>query len=145
MIKRVNHVLMSMILYMTMRFFLLCIFLIVSSAYRSRLSFFSRNKWHQRHCIENVETETSIGNNEKKSAFIFGLGYVGKALAKSLQADGWKVSGTCRSVKKVEELRNQGLIIAPIRSSEPFLDHFVKGFKHSSLMRYQAPCLALEV
>lgn len=49
-----------------------------------------------------------------KSAFIFGLGYVGTAIAYSLKADGWKVSGTVtkkssKSAYKASEFRKKGI------------------------------------
>lgn len=41
--------------------------------------------------------------------FCFGLGYSGQALARTLLAMGWRVSGTCRSVGKAASLGEQGI------------------------------------
>jgi nucleoside-diphosphate-sugar epimerase len=46
---------------------------------------------------------------DKRSIFIFGLGYVGTALATSLLKDGWKVCGTCTNVIKIRSLRSLGI------------------------------------
>jgi UDP-N-acetyl-D-mannosaminuronate dehydrogenase len=52
-----------------------------------------------------ITTETT----QQQSIFIFGLGYVGCSLANSLINKGWKVSGTCTNVKKIQMLNNQGI------------------------------------
>jgi nucleoside-diphosphate-sugar epimerase len=44
-----------------------------------------------------------------KSVFILGLGYVGCALAKSLEEDGWTVAGTCTNLRKMNRLRESGV------------------------------------
>ena len=41
--------------------------------------------------------------------FCFGLGYTGQALARSLLAEGWRVSGTCRDQARAEELTGLGI------------------------------------
>lgn len=41
--------------------------------------------------------------------FCFGLGYSADFLARSLQAQGWRVSGTCRGAEKMAKLRDQGI------------------------------------
>lgn len=41
--------------------------------------------------------------------FCFGLGYTGRVLARRLLADGWRVSGTCRSEGRAAELRQLGI------------------------------------
>lgn len=46
---------------------------------------------------------------DKRSIFIFGLGFVGTALANALVKEGWKVSGTCTNVLKIKNLRNIGI------------------------------------
>jgi hypothetical protein len=46
---------------------------------------------------------------DKRSIFIFGLGFVGTALANALVKEGWKVSGTCTNVLKIRNLRNLGI------------------------------------
>lgn len=46
---------------------------------------------------------------EDKSCFIFGLGYVGAALADALVQDGWTVSGTSTNVPKIQSLRGKGI------------------------------------
>ena len=39
--------------------------------------------------------------------FCFGLGYTGLALAKSMQAQGWQVAGTCRDLQTAQALQAQ--------------------------------------
>lgn len=46
---------------------------------------------------------------EANKVFIFGLGYVGSALAEYLQGLGWKVVGTCTNVNKALDLRQKGI------------------------------------
>jgi len=41
--------------------------------------------------------------------FVFGPGYSALALAKTLQADGWEVAGTCRAADSANRLRAQGI------------------------------------
>ena len=41
--------------------------------------------------------------------FCFGLGYVGRRLAESLLAQGWRVAGTTRGLDKAKELRAEGI------------------------------------
>ncbi|PNH03591.1 Protein yeeZ [Tetrabaena socialis] len=43
-----------------------------------------------------------------KSIFVFGLGYTSVALGNWLAAEGWSVSGTCRTPARVEGLRARG-------------------------------------
>jgi len=45
----------------------------------------------------------------EKSLFIFGLGFSAQEIAKTAMARGYKVSGTCRSAQKCEELKAQGI------------------------------------
>lgn len=47
--------------------------------------------------------------NEVKSIFIFGLGYVGMAVATALKEQGWRVSGTCRNINKINTLKERGI------------------------------------
>jgi len=44
-----------------------------------------------------------------KHVFCFGLGYSALTLAKQLLAEGWRVSGTCRTADKCERLRASGI------------------------------------
>ena len=41
--------------------------------------------------------------------FCFGLGYCSKALARTLQAEGWRISGTCREPERQARLRSRGI------------------------------------
>src|SRR5262245_6624910 len=41
--------------------------------------------------------------------FCFGLGYSALALAESLTADGWRVTGTCRTLDRQAELARRGI------------------------------------
>lgn len=42
--------------------------------------------------------------------FCFGLGYSARTLATNLLAEGWRISGTCRTLEKCESFRPQGII-----------------------------------
>lgn len=44
-----------------------------------------------------------------KHLFCFGLGYSAITMAKQLLSEGWRVSGTCRTLEKCEELRKFGI------------------------------------
>ena len=41
--------------------------------------------------------------------FCFGLGYCSQALARTLQAEGWRISGTCREPERQARLRSRGI------------------------------------
>lgn len=41
--------------------------------------------------------------------FCFGLGYCARALARTLQAEGWRISGTCREPERQARLRSRGI------------------------------------
>jgi len=56
-----------------------------------------------------LHSSTSSELQINKSIFIFGLGYVGSALAKSLKSEGWKVSGTSTNVLKIRNLKDDGI------------------------------------
>ena len=65
-----------------------------------------------------------VSSSIDPSVFIFGLGYVGIAIAKSLLADGISVSGTCTSIPKVAQCRfdNKGLEAYLLDSSGPMIE-----------------------
>lgn len=46
---------------------------------------------------------------ENSHLFCFGFGYTASFLAKELLAEGWRVSGTCRTSEKCESLRPMGI------------------------------------
>ena len=54
-------------------------------------------------------TMNGFDDNDSKSIFIFGLGYVGIAVATALKEQGWRVSGTCRNINKINALKQQGI------------------------------------
>ena len=62
---------------------------------------------------EDIDISDFNKNHPAKSIFIFGLGYVGTAVAYTLKEKGWKVSGTCTNVNKAIEFRNQGISAYP--------------------------------
>ena len=65
---------------------------------------------HQHGDVLKVKMGTSADDSSQdKSIFIFGLGYVGAALAESLLKEGWKVSGTSTNVPKIQSLRRKGI------------------------------------
>ncbi len=47
--------------------------------------------------------------NDDRKLFCFGLGYSAKALARRLDAQGWKIAGTCRSSRKRQALERLGI------------------------------------
>ena len=111
---------MIMIMMMSKCEILLIILLITSNVITSLKS----NIYHHQHHHYQTNNDrsikqycNSINNNDiittettqQQSIFIFGLGYVGCSLANSLINKGWKVSGTCTNVKKIQMLNNQGI------------------------------------
>ncbi|GLC45217.1 hypothetical protein PLESTB_000723900 [Pleodorina starrii] len=48
---------------------------------------------------------------DRKNIFVFGLGYTSIALANWLAADGWRISGTCRTPARVDGLRAKGWVV----------------------------------
>ncbi len=54
--------------------------------------------------------------------FCFGLGYSAQVLARRLLADGWRLSGTCRSPHKAEALRRQGIKAHLFDKDQPLAD-----------------------
>ena len=60
-----------------------------------------------------VDTEKDNDNHSKsgknKSIFIFGLGYVGTAVALECLNSQWKVSGTCTNIPKIQNFRKKGI------------------------------------
>ncbi len=51
--------------------------------------------------------------------FCFGLGYSGLALAPLVAAEGWTVSGTCRTAEKAASLRGRGFAVEPFDRDRP--------------------------
>jgi len=51
--------------------------------------------------------------------FCFGLGYSARALARLVAAEGWVVSGTCRTDEKAAELRSRGFAVEPFDRDRP--------------------------
>lgn len=54
--------------------------------------------------------------------FCFGLGYCGNALAKTLQSEGWRVSGTCRRPERQARLRSRGIVAHLFDRGRPLED-----------------------
>ena len=54
--------------------------------------------------------------------FCFGLGYSALALARSLQASGWQVAGTCRSAEKQAALAGLGIATQLFDRARPLVD-----------------------
>lgn len=54
--------------------------------------------------------------------FCFGLGYSARRLADRLLADGWKVTGTCRSAEKCSELARAGIDAVIFDRDHPVAD-----------------------
>jgi len=51
--------------------------------------------------------------------FVFGLGYTATALARRLQAEGWRIAGTTRSAGKQARLAGQGIETHPFERGRP--------------------------
>ncbi|CAM9370921.1 unnamed protein product, partial [Heterosigma akashiwo] len=58
---------------------------------------------------ETLTSQAPEKEEEKKSLFIFGLGYVGSALAFKLAKEGWEVHGTVTNPDKIEDYRQEGV------------------------------------
>ena len=66
------------------------------------------------------------------SLFCFGLGYTALALARRLQAEGWRVAGTCREAARQEELVRLGIAARLFDRDRPLADarSLLAGFTH---------------
>jgi uncharacterized protein YbjT (DUF2867 family) len=62
--------------------------------------------------------------------FCFGLGYSARALARLVAAEGWVVSGTCRTDEKAAELRARGFAAEPFERSCPLAAGAMSGVTH---------------
>ena len=62
--------------------------------------------------------------------FIFGLGYVGQHLGRSLLTDGWKVKGTTRTQDQASILTEQGFEAIVWEVSSPFCNQFLENVTH---------------
>ena len=54
--------------------------------------------------------------------FCFGLGFTGMTLARRLQAEGWQIAGTCRTLEKAERLRDDGVDAHVFDGTAPMAD-----------------------
>ena len=57
-----------------------------------------------------------------KTAFIFGLGYVGVLLAHALEKKGWRIRGTTRTPSKLIKKNTQNWEILPFEAERPLAD-----------------------
>ena len=62
---------------------------------------------------------------DRRHLFCFGLGYSAQVLAGRLLAEGWQVSGTCRSAERAEALVHQGITAHLFDDGQP-LEHVAK-------------------
>ena len=62
--------------------------------------------------------------------FCFGLGYTGRVLARRLAAEGWIVSGTCRTEDKASALRAAGFFIDVFDRDHPLPPKPLDGVTH---------------
>lgn len=65
-----------------------------------------------------------------EALFIFGLGYVGKALGRFLVAKGWRVAGTTRSDSHAQNLRNEGFDVVVWDGQSPLPSEALQGITH---------------
>ena len=56
------------------------------------------------------------------SLFCFGLGYTALALVRRLQAEGWRIAGTCREAARQEELARLGIAARLFDRDRPLAD-----------------------
>ena len=68
--------------------------------------------------------------NPPRQLFCFGLGYAALALARSLAAEGWTVSGTSRDAEKAAELRMLGFAVELFDRDHPLPDGMLRGVTH---------------
>ena len=57
-----------------------------------------------------------------KKLFCFGLGYSARAFAATLQAEGWRIAGTCRGADKARDLAAQGIEAHVFDRGRPLAD-----------------------
>lgn len=62
--------------------------------------------------------------------FTFGIGYTGLALAKSLMADGWEISGTCRTEERRAALAELGIRAHLFDRDHPLATEAIDGASH---------------
>jgi nucleoside-diphosphate-sugar epimerase len=62
--------------------------------------------------------------------FCFGLGYSARALARLVAAEGWVVSGTCRTDEKAAELRARGFAAEPFERNCSLVAGAMSGVTH---------------
>ncbi len=62
--------------------------------------------------------------------FLFGIGYTGMALAKALVADGWEVSGTCRTEDRRVALAELGIHAHLFDRDHPMAPEAIEGASH---------------
>ncbi|MBX9805004.1 MAG: SDR family oxidoreductase [Alphaproteobacteria bacterium] len=67
----------------------------------------------------------------REGLFIFGLGYVGKALGRVLMAKGWRVVGTTRSDSHAQNLKDEGFDALVWDGQSPLPSEAFKGITHS--------------
>ena len=66
-----------------------------------------------------------------EALFIFGLGYVGKALGRVLMAKGWRVVGTTRSESHAQNLKDEGFDAIVWDGQSPLSSQAFQGITHS--------------
>jgi nucleoside-diphosphate-sugar epimerase len=62
--------------------------------------------------------------------FCIGLGYSARALARLVAAEGWVVTGTCRTAEKAAELRASGFAVEPFDRDRPLAEAGLGGVTH---------------
>jgi nucleoside-diphosphate-sugar epimerase len=61
---------------------------------------------------------------------IFGLGYVGQHIGRTLLAKGWRVVGTTRTLSQVQRLKNQGFEMVVWDGLTPYSHELLEGITH---------------
>jgi len=54
--------------------------------------------------------------------FCFGLGFSARLIARALQAEGWKIAGTTRSIDKAQQLKSEGIEPLIFADDQPIAD-----------------------
>lgn len=85
---------------------------------RSSSSYLGRYRWSV--SALSAASPAKENNEESRSLFIFGVGYVATAVALTFLSKGWTVHGTCTDPRKVKSLGEQGIKVRYFSISRRF-------------------------
>jgi nucleoside-diphosphate-sugar epimerase len=92
----------------------------------------NKNKEGRIATIRHGGKEARLSDADKMTSrlFIFGLGYSGLEIARTVQAAGWLVAGTCRTAEKASRLRAGGIETVIFDGTTPLRTDALAGISH---------------